>query len=97
MIFSMMFQKFIGPDMFDWIRHCCMAEVCTLLSAFRVLNVFLFFQFTLWIFSSIWQLYLFLNSGCFPAKMASTKVKSKYRTKSKYWQISVCMSEPYKN
>ena len=37
-IFSMIFQKCIGPDMFLWIRHC-VAEVYAPPSAFLVLKV----------------------------------------------------------
>ena len=37
-LYSMIFQEYIGPDMFSWIRHY-MAEVCALPSVLRV-NVF---------------------------------------------------------
>ena len=37
-IYSMIFQKFNGPDMFYWIRHCVL-EACALLSALLVVYV----------------------------------------------------------
>ena len=36
MVYSMIFQKCIRPDIFSWIRHC-VAEVCALQSALLVL------------------------------------------------------------
>ena len=42
-IYSMIFQKCIGPDMFSWIRHYG-AEVCALLSALLVHNAFLWWR-----------------------------------------------------
>ena len=41
MIYSMIFQKFIGPVMFYWIRHCGV-EICALECPS---SLFLFFQF----------------------------------------------------
>ena len=38
-LYGMIFQKYIRPDMFSWIRHY-VVEVCALLSALLVLSLF---------------------------------------------------------